>query len=67
MYIFDNDKLKDFLQEAGLTQHQLATKIDSTPSAVSHYINGTRTPHLNHFFKICSSLGVRPWDLIIKL
>ena len=67
MYILDTDRLKELIEEAGLSQRELAEKTHTTPSAISLYISGKRTPRLNEFFKICEVLQCNVIDLIVRL
>ena len=45
-------KLTNFLSENGITAAQIAAKIGVTEKAVSHWINGVRTPRPEQMVKI---------------
>lgn len=51
-------RLKDLLEEKGMTQRTLAGLIDATEMSVSRYINGNRTPRGPVIVQIAKALGV---------
>lgn len=50
--------------KAGLTQYELAKRLDVTSMAVSHWESGRREPPLSMLRKIAAVLGVRVCELI---
>ena len=53
-------KLKDLRTRIGLSQKDLADKIDVTPSFISQLENNQISPSLYSFLQICRALGVNP-------
>lgn len=51
-------RLKELLQEADMTQRELADRTGITEAAVSRYVNGTREPRGEALVRIASVLGV---------
>lgn len=45
--------------DAGLTQRELAKKIDKTDGAVSRWYAGKRTPKISDIEKMAKALGVK--------
>lgn len=67
MYILDTDRLKELINDAGLSQRELAEKTHTTPCAISRYISGKRTPRLNELCKICEVLQCNVSDMIMRI
>lgn len=59
-----NDKIKKLMNDAGLTQKQLADKSKVTEASMSKYLKGTRTPRTDVVVKIAKALGVSVEALI---
>lgn len=57
------NRLRGLRMKLGLSQKDLADKVDLTPSFVSQLENSQISPSLNSFLQICSVLGVNPGDL----
>ncbi len=53
------EKLIFFRELFGLSQIEMAKKIDVTPSAVSNYETGKRLPDLRTFTRMCAVLGIK--------
>jgi KaiC/GvpD/RAD55 family RecA-like ATPase/quercetin dioxygenase-like cupin family protein len=51
-------RLKDLRLKAGMSQKDLADKVDVTPSFLSQLENNQISPSLNSFLQICRALGV---------
>ena len=51
-------KLKQLRKSRGLTQEQVAEKVDITRSTISNYEIGRRTPHLKDLSALASVFGV---------
>lgn len=58
------DKIKFRLKELGLTQKDLAITLNISPSTLSGYITGYRTPDINTISVIANALKVKPSYLI---
>ena len=56
MSIF-SDRLVSLMQQKGITQRQLSAQTNITPSAMSYYANGSRTPSGEILAKIATALG----------
>lgn len=57
-------KIKILRKTRGLTQQQLADKLEIQRATISNYEIGRRSPHLKELEKIASVLGVNIDDLI---
>lgn len=58
------DKLRKAREEAGLTQMELANRIDSDRATISHYEGGTGGyMGGSMIYRICYELGIEPNDL----
>lgn len=51
-------RLKELLQEADMTQRELAEKTGLTEAAISRYVNGTREPRGEVLVRMATVLGV---------
>lgn len=52
-----SQRLEQMLKQHGMTQKELAEKAKVTEAAMSHYINGTRTPRSSVLARIAIILG----------
>ncbi|MEF9427561.1 MAG: helix-turn-helix domain-containing protein [Candidatus Mariimomonas ferrooxydans] len=57
-------RLKDLRAKFGMSQKELAEKIDLTPSFMSQVENNQISPSLSSFMQICNALGVSPSELL---
>ncbi len=57
-------RLKDLRMKLGMSQRDLADKVDMTPSFVSQLENNQISPSLSSFLQICNVLGVNPGDFL---
>ncbi|MEW6570456.1 MAG: XRE family transcriptional regulator [Nitrospirota bacterium] len=53
-------KIKELRTRIGISQKELADKVDLTPSFISQLENNQISPSLNSFIQICNALGVAP-------
>lgn len=53
--------------EAGLTQLQVATRVQRPQSFVSKYENGERQLDVIEFVAVCKAIGVPPSELVEEL
>ena len=51
-------------EEKGLTQSQMAEKLDVSESAISHYENGRRTPNITVLQKYSDCFGCTIDELV---
>ena len=51
-------------QAAGLTQKELAEKLDVTIGTISYYERGAGQPKTDNLFALCNILHIRPADLL---
>ena len=58
-------KLKDLRTRLGLSQKDLADKVDVTPSFISQIENNQISPSLHSFLQICRALGTEPSRLLM--
>ena len=52
------------LEEMGMTQKQLASKIGVSPSRVNDYISGRSEPSLRIARLLCSTLDIQPAEML---
>lgn len=58
------DRIKQYLEETGKTQEEMAAKIGMSKQAISAWVTGRTTPSLGDVRKIAEKLGVSlPWLL----
>lgn len=58
------NKIRKYRKESGLTQEQLAKKINVTKSRVSNWEQGINRPDADIIGNICRALNVSPSDLL---
>jgi len=58
------DRLAEMLERRGMTQKELADRIDKTEVSVSRYISGQRTPKITVLLKMAQALNVQADYLI---
>jgi len=51
-------RLKDYLEEVGMSQAELARKSCLTPACISQIVNHQRRPSTEAIFRICESLDI---------
>jgi len=56
--LYFGDKVRALRQEKGLTQKQLASKLEITKSTISGYEQGTKSPSVEALIKLCSLFNV---------
>lgn len=59
-------KIKELRTKAGMSQKELADKVDLTPSFISQLESNQITPSLHSFIQICNVLGVSLSDTLEK-
>ena len=57
--------IREARQAAGLTQLELAEKLDVTIGTIGYYERGTGTPKIDNLFALCDILHIRPADLLL--
>lgn len=58
------NRIRKYRKESGLTQEQLAEKINVTKSRVSNWEQGINRPDADIIGNICRALNVSPSDLL---
>lgn len=58
------NRIKELLDEKGITQRKLAELTGMTESAISHYIKGDRIPRGMNLIKIAQALSTTADDLL---
>lgn len=61
-----NDKIKELMIAAGLSQKELAEKASITEASMSKYLSGGRTPRIDVVVKLANALGVSVNDLLLE-
>jgi transcriptional regulator with XRE-family HTH domain/KaiC/GvpD/RAD55 family RecA-like ATPase len=59
-------RIKELRTRIGMSQKELADKVDLTPSFISQMESNQITPSLHSFMQICNTLGVSLADLLEK-
>lgn len=59
-------KIKELRTKIGMSQKELADKVDLTPSFISQLESNQITPSLNSFIQICNALGISLSDTLEK-
>lgn len=59
-------RIKELRTKIGMSQKELADKVDLTPSFISQMESNQITPSLNSFMQICNTLGVSVSDMLEK-
>lgn len=59
-------KLRELRTRIGMSQKELADKVDLTPSFISQVESNQITPSLNSFIQICNAIGVNLSDTLEK-
>lgn len=57
-------KLQEAIRESGLTQTQLAKKLNIYQTAVSQYLSGRAMPALDTFANLCAVLDLDPVEIL---
>ncbi|MBA4372641.1 MAG: hypothetical protein C0402_07225 [Thermodesulfovibrio sp.] len=57
-------KLKNMRMKAGMSQKDLADRVEVTPSFISQLENNQISPSLNSFVQICRALGANPAEFL---
>lgn len=58
------NQLKAILDKRGMSQRDLAIKLNTTEATVSRYVNGTRTPTIDTVVSMAEALNVSINDLV---
>lgn len=53
-----SDRLKQSIQDRGITQRMLATLTGTTEVSISRWANGSRLPNTDALYKMCKALDV---------
>jgi len=61
------DNVRERMADLGLSQKELAAKMDVTPSYVSQILSGHRRPGFESLDAFAEALEVRPEDLISEM
>ena len=56
--------IREARQAAGLTQQELAEKLDVTIGTIGYYERGVGQPKTDNLFAPCNILHIRPADLL---
>ncbi len=66
MITLDNirEKLIDAINNSGMKQIEIATKLGIRQSVVSDYLRGKKMPALDTFANLCNVLDVDPADIL---
>ena len=58
------EPLKKYLQESGISQHELSLKLGVSESIVSYYLNGKRRPGRDMALRISQLTGIPVLELL---
>lgn len=56
--------IREARHAAGLTQKELAEKLDVTTGTISYYERGAGQPKTDNLFALCDILHIKPADLL---
>lgn len=56
--------IKYYLESSGMTQSELAARLQTTPAAVSNWLNGKHAPGLDAIDGIAKTFGISVSDLL---
>ena len=57
-------KLACAIQNSGLKQKDIATRLDVSQQTISHYMKGDKMPSLDTFAKLCAVLDLDANDIL---
>lgn len=57
------DRLKRWMGEIGITQHQLANELNLSETTLSRYLSGARIPNYKMACKLARAIGV-PYEVL---
>lgn len=57
-------KLAEAITRSGLTQTEIARKVNISQQSVSHYVCGDKLPALDTFANLCVVLDIDPCDIL---
>ena len=58
------EKLGEVLERSGLTQSEIARRLNMRQSNISHYIKGDKMPSLDTFANLCEVLDLDANDIL---
>ena len=57
-------KLSEAIKLSGLSQSEIANKLNVSNQTVSCYVHGKKLPALDTFANLCAALGADPADIL---
>lgn len=60
------NRLKEVMQQQGMTGRQLASLMGTTPQYISNLVSGRQSLSMNTISEIAGHLGVEPWQLFVS-
>jgi len=57
-------KIAEAIQQSGLTQTEIARRLNISQSNISHYVKGDKMPSLDTFANLCRILDVSSDDIL---
>ena len=63
-YMVFANRLRTFMENAGMTQDTLAERLGVNRASVSYYINGIKMPRMSTIDRICQIFNCRRSDLL---
>lgn len=61
-----NIRLKEIMQEKGVTGRHLAALMGTSPQYISNLVSGRQSLSMNTIEDISNHLGVQPWELFVS-
>lgn len=58
------ERLKYYMDEAGMKQTELVEKSQISKSTISEYLSGTYEPKQRNIYKLATALGIKPSQLM---
>lgn len=62
--LWENNKLRYWREQNGMTQEELAKQLKVSQPAIQKWEKGTREPNLQNLYDICKILNIKIEDLI---
>lgn len=59
-----HDKLAEAIKKCGLSQSEIARRLNVRQSNISHYIKGDKMPALDTFANLCAILDLNTDDIL---
>lgn len=59
-------RLKEVMQEKGISNIELAKRLNMTAVSISYMVTGKTEPNVSKIYELAKALGVEDWELFKK-